>query len=186
MNIATEVQIALIAAILILALVLIFKNRVAQVIFGPAKMILFNPKEQQEAAEKAKEIVEKEATTTSPDTKPQWQKVATLFWLGNDLMWITDMIYRGALPERVLQGVKYTRQYLLDLGFLKDSFPLQQLTIASDILESVVGITGATSTERSLLKQHYTSVAKQVQSIKWYISALAEQEQPGFQKLRAL
>lgn len=186
MNVSTEVQIALIGAILIIALVLIFKDRVAEVVFGPAKVTLFKPEELQAATDKAQEIVEKEAQKTLQSFRPQWQKVATLLWLGNDLMWITDMIYRGVPAERVLEGVNHAKQYLTELGFAGDSFPLQQLTLATDILESLEGLTGSTADERRLLKQHYTTVAQQIQSIKWYVSALAEQEQPGFKKLRAL
>jgi hypothetical protein len=186
MNIPTEVQIALVAAVLILILVLIFKDRVAEIVFGPAKMTLFRPDEQKATEEKAMEIAEKEAPAASSSSAPHWDKVATLFWLGNDLMWITDMVYRGALPDRVLQGVKKVRQYLLDFGFPDNSFPLQQLAIATDILESLLGIKRNTPSERTLLKQHYTTVAQQIQIIKWYLNALAEQEQPRFEKLRAL
>ena len=96
------------------------------------------------------------------------------------------MMYRGAPPERVLQGVDHSKQYLTDLGFAANSFPLQQLNLASDILQSLKGLTGSTEAERRLLKQHYTTVSQQIQSIKWYVSALAEREQPGFTKLRAL
>ena len=186
MDISTEVQIALIGAVVIIVLVFIFKDRVAEVVFGPAKVILFKPEEIQEATAKAKEIASSEAPKPQGGQMPQWQKVATLFWLGNDLMWIADMIYRGASPERVLQGVDHSKQYLNDLGFARDSFPIQQLNQATEILESLTALTGSTAAERRLLKQHYTTVAQQIQSVKWYISALAEKEEPGFKKLRAL
>ena len=186
MNISTEVQIALIAAALILILVLIFKDRVAEIVFGPAKMSLFKPDEQDETLELAKEIAEKEAPATPSTPAIHWDKVGTLFWLGNDLMWITDMVYRGASPDLVMQGARNVKQYLADLGFLDDSFPLQQLSLATVILKSLSGIEGKTDTERLALKQHYKTVAKQIQIIKWYMNALAEKEQLGFEKLRAI
>jgi hypothetical protein len=49
--------------------------------------------------------IETESKTLS--SKLHWEKVGTLFWLGNDLMWIQDMMYRMALPNRVLQGVNH-------------------------------------------------------------------------------
>ena len=186
MNISSEVQIALIALVFLIVLVIIFRHRVSEVGFGPAKLTLFKPGELQAATDKAKQVVEAEAKKVPASLKPQWDKVATLFWLGNDLMWTTDMIYRGALPDRVLLGIEHARQYLLDLGFPEGSFPLQQLGLAATILGAIKGLTGSTPEERQLLKQHYTTVTQQIQSIKWFVSALAEQQQPGFEKLRAL
>ena len=186
MDIPTDVQIALIGAVVIIVLVFIIKDRVAEVVFGPAKVTLFKPEEIQAATAKAKEIANSEAPKPQGGHAPKWQKVATLFWLGNDLMWIADMIYRGAPPERVLQGIDHSKQYFNDLGFAGDSFPIQQLNLATDILESLKSLTGLTAAERRSLKQHYTTVAQQVQSVKWYVSALAEGEEPGFKKLRAL
>lgn len=184
MNISPEVQIALIAVGVIVFLVIVFKDRVAEVVFGPAKMTLFKPEEMQDATAKAKEIVEREAPKTPEGFKPQWQKVATLYWLGNDLMWIIGMLYRGALPEQVLQGVDHAKHYLTELGFTEASFPFNQLGIATPILKLLKGVTGSTAAERRTLKQQYTSVIFQIQSIKWYISSLAEKEQPEFIKQR--
>jgi hypothetical protein len=181
MNITPEVHIALIGAILIFVLILIFRNRVAEVVFGPAKLTLFKPEQDQAARANAEEEAHKAAKIASQGSVPHWHKVASLFWLGNDLMWITDMMYRAAPPERVLQGVNIARQYLRDLGFPENSFPLQQLTLATDILESIRG-----ATQKRFLESHYRTVAQEIQSIKWYLSALAEQQEPGFQKGRAL
>ncbi|MFC2054759.1 hypothetical protein ACFLV7_10790 [Chloroflexota bacterium] len=135
MNIPTEVQIALIGAFVVVVLVCIFRDRVKEVVFGPARVTLFKPEELGAVTDKAKEIVEEEARKPREGSSPQWQKVATLFWLGNDLMWVSDMIYRGAPPERVLQGVNHAKQYLTELGFAVGSFPLQQLTLTTNILE---------------------------------------------------
>jgi len=112
----------------------------------------------------------------------RWVKVATLFWLGNDLMWIQDMMYRGALPERVLQGVIAATKYFTDLGFDDTSFPIQQLYLCHSILESHKGESEFSPT---LLQQKYENVNQYVTSVKWYVSGLLEQQQPDFEKFRA-
>ena len=122
----------------------------------------------------------------SQPSKMQWSKVATLYWLGNDLMWIQDMMYRGAVPTRVLQGVNHAMKYCNDLGFDEKSFPIQQLTICISILESLKGISEFTPELLVLLQQHYGTINQYITTTKWYLNALLEQQQPGFEKLRAL
>lgn len=142
--------------------------------------------EQQEdkAQSIAKQILEGESEKDieSKVSMIKWDNVATLFSLGNDLMWIQDMMYRGALPERVLQGVHNAEKYSEDLGFDDKLFPIQQLTLCKIFLKPFSGITKITPE----LQQHYRTVNQYVTNVKWYISALLEQQQPGFEKRRAL
>jgi hypothetical protein len=132
----------------------------------------------------AAEAVEK--ANSLPKSIVKWDKVATLFWLGNDLMWIQDMIYRDAAPERVLEGISHAIQYVEELGFDKQSHPAQELKVAKTIIEQLVGISPSTEEKRSFLQGHYRGVQQYVQSVKWYIHALATNQQPDFKKLRAL
>ena len=185
LNISPEVQIAIITAVLILILVLIFRNRISEIVFGTAKLTLIKPEEMQQNIENGKQIAEDNIHKT-PSPKLQWDKVATLFWLGNDLMWISDMIYRGALPGRVMSGILSARKYLLDLGFIENSFPVQQLDVAKTILLPFIGVTSVSSEIQIMLQSPYNTVVQYVESIKWYISALAEQQEPGFEKNRPL
>ena len=62
--------------------------------------------EAQVIASKAFEGASEQQMESQP-SKMHWSKVATLYWLGNDIMWIQDMMYRGAVPARVLQGVDH-------------------------------------------------------------------------------
>lgn len=116
----------------------------------------------------------------------KWDKVATLFWLGNDLMWIQDMTYRDAAPERVLEGINHALQYVEELGFDERSHPFQELTLAKTIIEQLVGISPSSEEKSSFLQGHYRGVQQYVQSVKWYIHALATNQQPSFKKLQAL
>ena len=127
-----------------------------------------------------------ERSATSPHDMVKWEKVATLFWLGNDLMWIQDMTYRYASPERVLQGVLHATQYAKELGFAEHSLPIEQLTLASQTLGQLVGVSTSTEERKSFLQGHYSGVRQQIDQVKWYINALAITKQPEFKKLSAL
>jgi hypothetical protein len=123
-----------------------------------------------------------ESATPFPINTANWSKVATLFWLSNDLMWIQDMTYRFAPPERVLQGINHVLQYVDELCFPSDKSPQRDLLVAKTILESLVGLMPSTDEKKSLLEGHYRSVRQYVETVKWYIAALAEAQQPGFKK----
>ena len=56
MNMPAGVQIAVIAGIVIIILACIFRDRVDEIVFGPAKMRLFKPEEIQATTDIAKEI----------------------------------------------------------------------------------------------------------------------------------
>ena len=112
-----------------------------------------------------------------------WDKVGTIFWLGNDLMWIQDMMYRGALPERVLQGVSKAMRYSKDLGFGEKSFPVQHLTLSKDLLEPFVGMTDIDEDKFRRIQQQYGMVEPYIERIKLYIYARVKEKQSGFKKL---
>lgn len=115
----------------------------------------------------------------------EWNKVGTLFWLGNDLMWIQDMMHRGALPDRVLQGVQHAEKYFNDLGFDPESFPFQQLSLAQKLLEALQGMSDLSPKQYTLLQQHYGTVDQYISNLKWYVDALVKGQQSGFEKERA-
>lgn len=142
---------------------------------------------EREAKTIVKKAIEEETNQVSQSiqSKVNWNKVGTLFWLGNDLMWIQDMMYRGAMPERVLQGFQIVSSYFDDLGFYQNSFPNRQLAVAQTILESLQGLTELTPEQQILLQQHYRTINQYISTLKWYVNALVEQQQPGFKKLRA-
>ena len=144
-------------------------------------------------ADEAQEISEKEAKTIVSTQTPQsnqisinWNNVGTLFWLGNDLMWIQDMMYRGAMPERVLQGIENVRIYFNELGFDNNSFPLQQLNLAQCLIEPLKGVTNITPDWLSHIQRRYKGIEKYITTLKWYMNAFVEEQQPGFNKLRAI
>jgi hypothetical protein len=164
------------------------------VILREGLSFVFSNLKDKKAAQKAEKDLEKEAETkaikaieqTVPalQNAPKWDKVATLFWLGNDLMWIQDMTYRAAPPDRVLQGVNIAIKYVEELGFTTNTLPYQDLILAREILESLIGFIPTTEEKRIFLEGHYRGIQQYVQTVKWYISALATLQQPGFEKLR--
>lgn len=148
--------------------------------------------EEQEAEKKAQvvalETIELKATAEPLTVKEDvdWDKVGTLFWLGNDLMWIKDMMFRGAHPERVLQGIDHALQYVRDLGFEEDSFPADELTLTRTVIAMYDGIGEIDDQIANNIRMHYRDASKNIDHVKWYMNSLVEQKQAGFKKLRAI
>jgi len=138
-------------------------------------------KVEEEAEVKAEKALESETSVGELD----WTKTATLFWLGNDLMWIKDQMFRGSSPARVLQGVEHAAKYAESLGFDSGSLPMTNLNMAKTILESLPP-SGDVHTQIPIIQQHYRTIAGYIDQTKFYISAKAEGNEPGFVKLRAL
>jgi len=122
-----------------------------------------------------------EVDNTKVRTGMDWEKVGTLFWLGNDLMWIQDMILRDASPKRLLQGLRHARQYSGDIDFGDKSFPCQELDLLISQVESIEGLR-----DYSMYRNLYDHILSRIEAIKWYFTAKAQEKQPGFEKLRAL
>ena len=138
------------------------------------------------AEEQAEEVIEPTvgAEPTPADAAISWDKPATLFWLGNDLMWVQDQVYRGSLPPRVLQGVENAIGYCRDLGFGQDSLPIQNLELAKAHLKLLpdVILDGDTL---AMVQQQYRSIEKLVKQVKFFVQGIAQSEEPGFVKRRA-
>jgi hypothetical protein len=135
---------------------------------------------EEEAEFEAQAVLESETAAGEID----WNKTATLFWLGNDLMWINDQMFRGSSPARVLQGVDHALKYAESLGFGPESLPLKNLNLAKTILESLPP-SGNVQTQIPIIQQHYRTVAGYIDQTKFYMSAKAEGNEPDFVKLRA-
>lgn len=131
----------------------------------------------QEVAEKVERRVEIEDEV--PPSPFAWDKAASLFWLGNDMMWVQDMMYRNAPPQRVLQGLQHVKEYSERLGIWR--IIANPLAPAISIIDALVG---RTDPENYLI--FYRDVAKNVNTAKFIVSALVEKQEPGFKKLRAL
>jgi hypothetical protein len=125
--------------------------------------------------------VKSEVEDTKAITGMDWDKVGTLFWLGNDLMWIQDMILRDAPPKRLLQGLRHARQYSRDIDLGEKSFPCQELDLLISQVESIEGLR-----DYSMYRNLYNHILSRIEAIKWYFTAKAQEKQPGFEKLRAL
>ena len=114
-----------------------------------------------------------------------WGKIKTIYWLGNDLMWINDMIYRGASPERVLQGINHTQHYVERLGFNEKSYPILMLNYSRDALSAVIGFSEKGDMENRKIQEIYSMVAHYIEQIKFFLDASMNDFEPDFVKMRA-
>ncbi|MCX6120968.1 MAG: hypothetical protein NTX44_05070 [Ignavibacteriales bacterium] len=50
--------------------------------------------------------------STIPDKPANWQNVANIFWVGHDLMWTIDVIFRNGNKEFIARGLKQSLHHL--------------------------------------------------------------------------
>lgn len=93
-------------------------------------------------------------------------------------MWVQDMVYRGAPPERVLEGLLNVKDYAVQLGVWS-----QIKSGLEPAISVITGLVGTKYTERYL--GFYGYVAKEVNTAKFIVSAKLEKEEPDFKKKRA-
>lgn len=129
-------------------------------------------KEEQEAAE-ALSAVEAELQAVPEQGAIDWTKSGDLFWIGNDLMWIKDMLYRGAPKNYSIAGMKKALAYLERLGFAD--------TYAHGKLKRLVEIAEARS-PAGWTPPWRSQIAKEIEPIKQFVASRAESNQPGFTK----
>jgi hypothetical protein len=113
------------------------------------------------------------------------EKTASLFWLGNDLMWIIDMMLRGALPDRILDGIRGAIQYANTLGFPEYSPVHKHLTDCHEIISNLLGLTGSNDDEIQRLEQGFIAIYQKVERVKWYVDAIVKVQEPDFKKQRS-
>jgi len=118
-----------------------------------------------------------DATFSLPPEFPV-DKPATLFWLANDLMWLQDVLYRDAPSWSVIEGLKNSQKYVKSLG-LKGSLADSELNRLLRETQAIVD-----SGLSSWSPEFRLSLVRQIETIKWYLSAHAEDAEPGFKKHR--
>jgi hypothetical protein len=142
---------------------------------------------QSEIGEDETEDIVEPAPQTQPASENasiSWHKPATLFWLGNDLMWIQDQMYRGSSPPRILHGVENALAYSRDMGFREESLPIQNLELAKSHLQLLPESIRDEDTLR-MVQQQYRSILALVKQVKFFIQGAAESQEPDFVKRRS-
>lgn len=107
----------------------------------------------------------------SPPSGIQWRKVATVFWLGNDLEWTRRTALAGQPKERISHGLVQCNHHVAILG-LADSPPGRQLSAVKSQLASMP--------ETALSPDWRNDFATRVDRVAHGISAIAKIEQPDF------
>jgi len=131
-------------------------------------------------AEAPKPAPRRKRAKTKPGPPTKWDKPATIFWLANDLMWIQDMLFRGAPPSRIVPGLKHARDYVTALN-LTDSFAVQELTRVIEYFEG-----GPHNRPMPLVDDAVPQLANRLELVKRDVASRLEEAKPGFTKFRAL
>jgi hypothetical protein len=102
----------------------------------------------------------------------KWEKVASLFWLGNDLEWTRHTAVSGKPKERISLGLIQCNHHLSELG-LADSVPGKQLSAAKLQL--------ASTPEAALSQEWRNDFAARISQATQAVSDMAKSEQRDFQ-----
>jgi hypothetical protein len=101
----------------------------------------------------------------------EWENVANLFWLGNDLEWTGQTVLRGAPRERVHHGLKKCNHHCSELG-LTDSVPGKQLTLLKSQVEGM--------SEAALDRQWRNAFSEKILGVVRGFDILVREQQPNF------
>jgi hypothetical protein len=125
--------------------------------------------------------VEVKRTVTRPLI--DWGNVGSLYWLGNDLMWVKDHMYRGFHPKEVLKGIKNAIGYCEQLGLGPKSFPHQKLSYTAALLEKYDTVVEWDEDNFKEVVDRYDEIAGYIDQVKFFMDAKVKAQQVGFQKL---
>lgn len=116
------------------------------------------------------EVTVAPAQLNAPDGA-RWDRVADVFWLGNDLDWTIQTALRGAPKERIIHGLTQSTHHASQIG-LADTVPGKHLAA---LLKQV-----ATMPEVSLDREWRANFELQIIVLTRLFSNLAQERQPGF------
>jgi hypothetical protein len=100
-----------------------------------------------------------------------WEKPATLFWVGHDLMWTIDAVLRGAFGEPISRGLKRVLAHVQQLGLAGTDME-ERLERALEDAENAREMDW-TTLQRNILARDLTRVIEA-------IGSMAEERQPDF------
>jgi len=101
----------------------------------------------------------------------RWDRVASVFWLGNDLDWSVQTALRGAPKERIIHGLTQSSHHASQCG-LANTLPGKQLAA---LMAQV-----ASMPEASLDRQWRANFELQLSAVIKGFSDLAKERQPDF------
>ncbi len=112
-----------------------------------------------------------DAKQISQPPAAKWERVANLFWLGNDLEWTVQTVLRGAPKERIFHGLRQCDHHSSELG-LADSAAGKQVSELKSQVESLP--------EAAFDRQWRNDFAEKMYSVIKGFDILVKMKQPDF------
>lgn len=100
-----------------------------------------------------------------------WTKVASIYWLGHDIMWTVDAILRGGEPRFINHGLTQSLHHAQQIG-LSQTSPAKALRRLRDNAQHLLPSEWGTT-----LRTQYASDLRQIAD---QLGAVAESQQDGF------
>lgn len=105
-------------------------------------------------------------------------KLATLFWCANDLMWIQDMLYRDAPGWTIVKSLENLKVYINDLGYQKPLIDDNINLLIQDV--KMVIEPGSETLNRSFR----LNLVRKIEDAKMFLAERVQESEPSFKKLR--
>ena len=109
---------------------------------------------------------------SSAGTGTDWAKPGDLFWLGNDLMWATDVLLRGGASKEIALSLVQSCHHARQLGFVDDE--------VGHALAASAAEAAASSDEHWTLERR-NEKARRIRDIANLIGGMAAAGQPHFE-----
>jgi hypothetical protein len=101
----------------------------------------------------------------------RWDRTATLFWVGHDLMWTIDAVLRGAFGESIARGLQRSLAHIQHLG-LGETDMAERLERALEDAENAREMDW-TTLQRNILARDLTRIIEA-------IGGMAGEKEPDF------
>ena len=101
-----------------------------------------------------------------------WENTGNIFWLGHDLMWTLDALFRGDSKANLIRGLENTRHHIRAMGLSE--------TPMAEILGRLLDKTERTI-ESELTRERREELVRELIGILHRMGELAEEHQPGYQ-----
>lgn len=107
-----------------------------------------------------------------PTMVADWGKSGDLFWLGNDLMWATDVLLRGGSAKEIALSLVQSCHHGRQLGFIDDQVGQALSAAATE---------AAASSDKDWTAERRGAKARRIRDIANLIGGMAAASQPHFE-----
>ncbi|MCX6570213.1 MAG: hypothetical protein NT006_02115 [Candidatus Aminicenantes bacterium] len=160
--------------VIVLILVLIFRDKVGNLLdrlkkAGPLEWGQ-SPADELPKGKVAKQDTQIELESDKRDNI-KWEKVASIYWAGHDVMWTCDVILRNAPRDIIVWGLGQSLHHIREIGLINDPIEVRSSRLLVD---------ARTMLEKDWTPQVRNDYVRELLSVREYVGSLMNAHQKGF------